>query len=84
MFDITKYITEAKANDGQRYQQERTAAADALRHLVQSIEGFRSPPEKGASGHDAANEKAAADVMAKFVDQVHKLEKDWFRMTRKI
>ena len=84
MIKLKDLLTEAKAGNGERYQHERTAAAGALRHLVQSVEFFRSPPEKGQSGYDEAHEKWSADTMAKFVDLVHKLEKDWFRMTRKI
>ena len=84
MIKLKDLLTEAKAKDGERYQQERTAAADALRHLFQSVEDFRSPMGKGGVGYDADHEKWSADTMAKFVDLVHKLEKDWFRLTRKI
>lgn len=87
MIKLKDLLAEAKKKDdghAERYEKERQDAVDALRHMVQSVEKFRSPAETRGDTIGPNHEKTSADIMAKFVDKVHKLEREWFNMTRKI
>lgn len=81
MFDIKNYITEANAR--QKYEAEHRDAVAALKNLAQVVENFKSPIESWAPP-DSAYERDAANIMAKFVDKVNKLQREWFNMSRKI